>query len=175
MKCELCRSNEVSRVIQKIVDGSEQDVFVCNRCAMEECSGYSAAEPIDRLSTDGVSSKVPNVNVFMDATINVSGIISGKRCPECGFTVTCNSSYKNLGCPECYETFRKEIAERNLAAGYSGKRPQSVNGGVEIVSLKSQIEAAVREHRIDDVFRLKLALEDVESRGQRLRRSEGEP
>ncbi len=135
MKCEICHSNEVNRVIKKVVDGSEQDVFVCNRCAMEECSGYSAAEPIDRFSTDGVSSKVPNVNVFMDATINIAGIASGRRCPKCGFTITRNASYRNLGCPECYKTFRKEIMERNLAAGYSGKRPHSVNNGIEIVSL----------------------------------------
>lgn len=174
MKCELCHSNEVCRVIQKVVDGSEQDVFVCSRCALEECSGFSAAEPINRLSADRASSKVPNVNVFMDATINIAGIASGKCCPECGFTVQGSSSYKNLGCPECYKTFGKEIVERNLAAGYSGKRPHPVNDGIEIVSLKSQIEDAMRENRSDDVFRLKLALEDAESRGNRLRRSEGE-
>lgn len=174
MKCELCHSNEVRRVIQKVIDGAEQDVFVCNRCALEECSGYSAADPIDRLSSDGVSSKVPNVNVFMDATINIAGIASGKRCPKCGFTVTRNASYKDLGCPECYKTFGKEIVERNLAVGYCGKRPQPSTDGVEIVALKSQIEDAVRENRFDDVFRLKLELEDAESRGQRFRRSEGE-
>ena len=174
MKCELCQANEVSSVIKKVVDGAEQDVFVCNRCALVECSGYSAAEPIDRFSSDAVLSKVPNVNVFMDATINIAGIASGKRCPHCGFTVNGNSSYRNLGCPECYKTFGEEIMERNFVADYSGKRPQSPKEGVEIVALKSQIEDAVREQRFDDVFRLKLALEDAESRGARLRRPEGD-
>ncbi|MFO7936028.1 MAG: hypothetical protein R6V06_00225 [Kiritimatiellia bacterium] len=174
MKCELCQVNEVTRVIRKNIDGTEQDVFVCNQCAMQETSGYTAADTTDCAVTDGVSSKVPNAKVFMDATIRISGAASGRCCPKCGFTVRNESSYRHLGCPECYKIFGREIAERNFAAGYSGKRPQPVRSGVEIISLKSKIEAARREQRFDDVFRLKLALEDVESRGQRFRRSEGE-
>ncbi len=175
MKCELCQADEVRRVVQKAVDGVEQDVFVCNRCALVENSGCSAAEPTDRLSADTALAKVPNVKVFMDATINIAGIASGKICPRCGFTVTRNASYRTLGCPVCYKTFAKEIRERNLVAGYSGKRPHTPEDGVTIVALKSQIEDAVREKRFYDVFRLKLALEDAESRDKRFRRSEGEP
>ena len=169
MKCELCNLKNVNRAIKKLVDGVEQDFFVCNSCAMEEESGYSAGEAAESLKSDGREDMVPNVNVFMDATINIAagfGGVVGRRCPVCGFTVTKNSSYKNLGCPDCYKTFEKEIFERQLADGYSGKRPTEGDAGVEIVALKSQIEDAVRESRFDDVFRLKLQLEDAESRGK---------
>jgi len=176
MKCELCNSNKVDRAIKKLVDGVEQDFFVCNNCAMEECSGSSAGETAAALRHGGCDDIVPSVNVFMDATINIAsdfrGVV-GKRCRTCGFMVTRNSSYKNLGCPDCYKTFGKEIFERQLAEGYCGKRPPSGDARVEIVALKSQIEDAVRESRFDDVFRLKLQLEDVESRGRGLDRPEG--
>ena len=169
MKCELCNLNKVNRAIKKLVDGVEQDFFVCNSCAMEEESGYSAGEAAASLSRGGQEGMVPNVNVFMDATINIAagfGGVAGKQCPVCGFAVTKNSSYKNLGCPDCYKTFEKAILERQLADGYSGKRPPEGDSRVEIVALKSQIEDAVRESRFDDVFRLKLQLEDAESRGK---------
>jgi len=174
MKCELCQINEVTRAIRKVTDGCEQDVFVCNNCALVEESGYTAAEPMDRFSSDAVLTKVPNVHVFMDATIKVAGLSSGKRCPECGFTIDSNESFNNLRCPVCYKTFAREIAERNLVAGYRGKEPVKGKPGVEIVTLKSQIANAVREKRFDDVFPLKLALEDAESRLKRLKSSDGE-
>jgi len=177
MKCELCNSNEVNRAIKKIADGVEQDFFVCNKCAIEEGSGYSAGEFATSFRNGLRNEMVPNVNVFMDATINISaapGGVAGKRCSTCGFTVTKNASYKNLGCPDCYKTFEKEILERKLADGYSGKRPPEADSKIEIVALKSQIEDAVRESRFNDVFRLKLQLEDAESRGKGLGRPEGD-
>jgi protein arginine kinase activator len=176
MKCELCNSNEVNRAIKKIADGVEQDFFVCNQCAMEESSGFSG-DFAASLSHGLKNEMVPNVNVFMDATINISagpGGAAGKRCPTCGFIVTKNASYKNLGCPDCYKTFEKEILKRKLADGYSGKRPPEADPKIEIVALKSQIEDAVRESRFNDVFRLKLQLEDAESRGKGLGRPEGD-
>ncbi len=177
MKCELCNSKKVNRAIKKLVDGVEQDIFVCNNCAMEECSGSSAGETAAVLRRGGQDDSMPTVNVFMDATINIAadfGGVAGKRCPTCGFMVTRKSSYKNLGCPDCYKTFEKEIFERQLAEGYCGKRPPVAASRVEIVALKSQIEDAVRESRFDDVFRLKLQLEDAESRGRGLGRPEGD-
>ncbi len=174
MKCEICETHDVTRAIRKVVDGFEQDVFVCESCARVECSGYASTEPIDRFSPDGALSRVPNVKVFMDATIKIAGLNSGKRCPRCGFRLSGNASFRNLGCPACYKTFEQEIRERRLEGRYRGKRPQEPVDGIEIIALKSQIDDAVREQRFDDVFRLKLALEDVESRVKRLRSSEGE-
>ncbi|MDD2600925.1 MAG: hypothetical protein PHO37_17160 [Kiritimatiellae bacterium] len=173
MKCELCNSNQVDRAIKKRVDGVEEDLFVCNNCALVEGSGSSAraAMPV----AHGDDDIMPSVSVFMDATINISaefGGAAGKYCPTCGFRVRRDASFKNLGCPDCYKIFEKEICERQLAEGYSGKRLPSKDARVEIVALKSQIEDAVRESRFHDVFRLKLQLEDAESRGRGLGSSE---
>lgn len=167
MKCELCKLNKVSQAIKKTEDGLEQDFFVCGKCALKESSGGSGAE--SAVSGHAVHGAVPNVNVFMDATVDIAAAlrgVAGKRCPSCGFVVTENVSYRKLGCPECYKTFKKEIQKRQLADGYCGKRPQEADSKVEVVALKSQIEDAVRESRYDDVFRLKLQLEVVESRGK---------
>ncbi|MFA7173087.1 MAG: hypothetical protein WC340_06690 [Kiritimatiellia bacterium] len=175
MKCELCNSNQVDRAIKKQVDGIEEDLFVCNNCALEEGSRNSASEAVSVAS--GSDDIMPSVNVFMDATINISaefGGAAGKHCPTCGFRVRRDASFKNLGCPDCYKIFEKEIYERQLTEGYSGKRLPSKDARVEIVALKSQIEDAVRESRFHDVFRLKLQLEDVESRGRGLGRSQGD-
>jgi len=177
MKCELCSSNNVDRVIKRQVNGVEEELFVCNSCAIKANSGYSASDIAGALGQGGEDKGFPQVNVFMDATINIAagpGGVAGKRCPVCGFVVTKNSSYKNLGCPECYKTFEKEIFDRKLADGYSGKRPPESDAGVEVVALKSQIEDAVRESRYADVFRLKLQLEDAESRKKGLGRPKGE-
>lgn len=177
MKCELCKSNDVNRAIKKIAEGVEQDFFVCNQCALEEGSGYSAGDVAASLKYGGLDDAVPNINVFMDATINISahpGGVAGKRCPTCGFSVIRNASYKNLGCPDCYKTFEKEILKRQLADGYSGKRPAEADSQVEVVALKSQIADAVRESRFDDVLSLKLQLEDAESRGRGFGRTEGD-
>ncbi|MDA3925991.1 MAG: hypothetical protein PF904_14940 [Kiritimatiellae bacterium] len=176
MKCELCNLNEVEQAIRKIADGIEQDLFVCNKCAMQESSGCSMGKVASALNSGEQDDIVPDVNVFMDATINISADlgVAGKRCSSCGFTVTKNASYKNLGCPDCYKTFEKEILERQLADGYCGKRPPESDSRVEVVALKSQIEDAVRESRFDDVFRLKLQLEDAESRGRGLGSPEGD-
>lgn len=175
MKCELCNSNKVDRAIKTLVDGVEDDLFVCNNCALEQGSGGSASEVATIMRSD--DDIMPSVNVFMDATINISaefGGVAGKCCATCGFSVRRDASFKNLGCPDCYKTFEKEICERQLAEGYSGKRLPSKDARVEIVALKSQIEDAVRESRFHDVFRLKLQLEDAESRGRGLGRSEGD-
>lgn len=177
MKCELCNSNEVDRAIKKRVGKVEEDLFVCNNCALQEESGSSASETASVAQGDGQDDMMPSVNVFMDATINISaefGGTAGKRCLTCGFRVRRDASFKNLGCPDCYQAFEKEICERQQAEGYCGKRLPSKDARVEVVALKSQIEDAVRESRFDDVFRLKLQLEAVESRGRGLGRSEGD-
>jgi len=178
MKCEICHSADAEQAIRKNVDGHEQELYVCSRCAVDaqtaELSwktGPTQKKPPKKPSTSAkASDTLPElVGMILDATLEImnhSSLSQEAVCPHCGITRAEYRKASRLGCATCYETFAKElgglIADMHHHPQHHGKAPRRPAPSKEVRKLLRRLKAAEAEQRAKDVHELR---ENIRSLG----------
>ena len=101
MKCEVCRQKEAVIHVRQIIGSKTLDLYLCEDCAYKK--GISNSNDKIELSLSELLTGLSNIESIMD--IDVKNI----NCKECGLSLSDLKKGGRLGCPECYNTFRKEI------------------------------------------------------------------
>lgn len=101
-------------------------------------------------------------------------VASQSECRGCGFTLETFRKVGRLGCPQCYQAFSAEIAQRlpsmHKAPKHKGYIPE---GQVkqqailsELAGLSEDLEKAVSEERFEDAAALRDRISDLETQGE---------
>lgn len=142
MLCENCKKNNATTYFKQNINGNIQEVYLCSECAA-------------KLDMGGMSSSL--FDFFMPSQFRVRAEREQKKC-GCGTTFYNISKTGKVGCPDCYETFRNELAavlkKINGAKQHTGRCPQRFENGKTEDKKVSQPE--VKEENLEAKLRKEL-------------------
>lgn len=158
MLCENCKKNNATTYFKRNINGNIQEVYLCSECAA-------------KLDLGGMSSSL--FDFFMPSQFRVRAEREQKKC-GCGTTFYNISKTGKVGCPDCYETFKNELAailkKINGAKQHTGRCPERFKeGGSEKVcsvnseatventeeSLRKQLETAIKSENFEEAAKLR--------------------
>lgn len=148
MLCERCHNNPATAVLTQTVNGKTVTEHLCAECAY--LSGFTS---------------LFNGFPFSDllSSLARSRGTGGKRCPQCGVSLSEIVDSGHIGCAECYHTFRTELLPtiQNIhgKAVHTGKRPKSRRReavqAAQLEKLKSDMQLAVSQENFEAAARLR--------------------
>ena len=162
-KCDLCGNPAV--VHETTVDkksGLRQEVHLCDQCAREAGIALPGHEPIKQILTHfAITKPADKPTRSADKT----------ACPECGMTLMSFRQSHLLGCPQCYETFGRQLGpviERTQNGGthHVGKTPRRAGGSIDrqrlIQRLAKELDSAVAAEEYERAAELRDRLQSLE-------------
>ena len=172
MKCEICHKGDAKVAIHKIIDGKDNELYVCEECARQgpnpviEISDVSGRVlgKIDRKEFERKLSEA-----LFGAIFNVAGDeildFTDAKCPRCGMPRSEFRKNGRVGCGECYKVFANEIEPmiRDMHRGtvHVGKVPSFVARDHEISRVAAQLRSAIAEDRYEDAVVLRDRLNEL--------------
>lgn len=149
MICDLCKKNEATVHITKILNGDKKELSLCEKCSKEkgELNFYS---PID------ISSSFTFQNILSGIMEHVGSVGKDAKnsyiyCENCG---TNYSEFKQrglAGCSECYKSFSETInpiikrVQGNIE--HTGKIPKKLGRHIiekkKLLKLKEDLQKAI--------------------------------
>ena len=132
MLCELCHKNDAAGILhRKDAHGEDEELYVCKDCLKSSSDNANAAHTPETADTaiDTSDGEEPPAFIknFLDAAVGlIEGVAGGgmpkiKKCPQCGYTWEKIKSEKQVGCPDCWAQFGKEIRNEFLSGAYGPK------------------------------------------------------
>ncbi len=170
--CSSCQKNPSTIVLMDLDGGSvSSQQHLCSPCA-EKLGVVQPKTPL-KLSAD----------LLEDLLGSVQQKASQKRrepgCPGCGMTTQQFKNTGRLGCPRCYESFRDDLVPLlqrvHESSQHRGRLPGQLQAAPppmlrasapmeELVTLRKQLDDAVRGERYEEAASLRDALRRAEQR-----------
>ena len=146
MLCEECGQHEAEVIVTTVVNGQSTTRHLCRECVKKYKTGDIQAMLAAMLSAIGQKQQAPDI-----------------ACPRCGETYQEFQKTGMLGCPECYQAFRKEltplITRVQGRAQHAGRRPPVSEAEQKrlllMEELRTKMEAAVAEENFEEAARLR--------------------
>ena len=160
MKCDRCGQPSVYHSTL-IVNGVSQKTSLCRDCALKE-GVFTNQKP----------------SMFEDMFSSFADLLGFEQvenlvCPVCKTSLKEFKSTGKLGCPNCYDTFREEIANviKRIAPFETHKqetlKPKKVEKKLtkeeKIAALRAEMKQAVSEERYEDAAKIKKQIAKLES------------
>jgi len=149
MLCERCKKNEATYYYHENVNGAEKTWHLCRDCKEDmEKKGELGDVDLNMNSLfESFFSDPLKGSLFGSLFAPVrSQIQSGEKKCSCGMTLRELSSVGMVGCPDCYETFAKELA--GMVQGIHGRNTHKGRlpaGFREKLGVKQKIETLEKE------------------------------
>lgn len=160
-KCDRCGAPSVYHSTL-VVNGISQITNLCRECAIKE----------------GVFTEKPTT-VFEDIFSSFANALGFEQvenlvCPVCKTSLKEFKTTGRLGCPNCYEVFREEIANAiKKIAPFETHKQQSIKETKtvktkqtkeqKIADLKAEMAEAVKEERYEDAAKIKKQITKLEA------------
>ncbi len=158
MLCENCKKNNATTYFKRNINGNIQEVYLCSECAA-------------KLDMGGMSSSL--FDFLMPNQFRLRAEREQKKC-GCGTTFYNISKSGKVGCPDCYETFKNELAavlkKINGAKTHTGRGPErfktakvepqkteKVENAEENkeTTLRKQLEAAIKCENFEEAAKIR--------------------
>ena len=107
MLCEVCKKNEATVFITKIVNGNKQQLNLCEHCA-KEFDGFSSGQGMEFVSPFSFQNILSGLLDYIGEPPK-SNIDSDISCKNCGMTLRDFKETGILGCSECYKNFSSTV------------------------------------------------------------------
>lgn len=173
MLCQNCSKRVASVHFTKIVNNKKVELYLCEECAREKGkldmgTSFNFGMPF---SIDDFFSGIVGSNVNGQYMTHMPEI---KRCNVCGMTYEDFSKTGKMGCSECYNVFKDEIAPLvkriHGVVEHQGKVPEAVSGKLRIANeirmLKEQLQKSILNEEYEKAARLRDKIRQLESMGQ---------
>lgn len=163
MNCDKCGRPSVYHSTL-IVNGVSKATNLCRDCAIKEGVFESQTNMFDDM-----------LSVFSD--FFPFERVADVSCPVCKTTLREYRSTQRLGCANCYEAFREEIAGimKRIAPFTNHKQdkiltkaevPSTLSKQDKIEKLREQLRTAVKEERYEDAGKLKKQIQKLEANNE---------
>lgn len=166
MKCEICHKGDAKVAIHKIVDGKDNELYVCEECARqapvpEIAVSDASGHVIGKIDRQEFERKL--AEALFGAIFNVAGDeildLTDAKCPRCSLPRAEFRKNGRVGCAECYKVFANEIEPmiRDMHRGsvHVGKVPSAIVRDHEISRVSAQLRTAISENRFEDAAALR--------------------
>jgi protein arginine kinase activator len=157
MRCQICNKNEATIHLTEITEGIRTEMHICEHCAAEQDITVKSHIPINEL--------LSNLLAVQPTDEEISGVSEQKlACPICGFTLAQFRKEGVLGCPRDYDVFERSL-QPLIEKAHDGKTshcgkiplktPCDTKKQMELLSLRQQLEAAVRSEDYERAAQLR--------------------
>jgi len=181
MLCERCGKEEATVPVIKIVGGEFTVMHLCSKCAQEvtgeikkemESLFPSFPDLFSKMFSDFPSFHSEFFAPFEEEKVKPSEIVEIK-CPRCGLPYSDFRKTFQLGCSQCYETFKEQLEPilRRIHGSiiHKGKVPSKVPAKVkipkdEIEEMKKKLREAVKREEYEEAARLRDEIRVLEKR-----------
>jgi len=163
MRCQICQKNQATIHLTEITDGQRQEMHLCEVCAAEQGIALKSHVPINELLSGLLEAQPSDDELF--------GPSEGKSCPHCGFTLEAFRKEGVLGCPYDYEVFEKALlplierahgGKTRHCGKVPSKTPTDTKKQIEIMSLRRQLEVAVKNEDYETAAQLRDRIDQLE-------------
>ncbi|GAA5480948.1 UvrB/UvrC motif-containing protein [Haloferula sargassicola] len=164
MDCDKC-GKPAKVFLTQLVGGQVKKISLCNDCAQDsgvtDPTGFALA---DMLLAPGSPASAP---------LAPRPPSSGRRCPECGFTLEDLQRVRRFGCGTCYDTFRSEVDQmiRGMHKGteHRGKVPDGLYElqmrRQRLEELRQRLESAVEAENYEEAAGIRDEIRELETQG----------
>ena len=162
MLCEICKKNEATVHITKILNGEKQEFNICEECAKNK-QGLDVTTPFS----------VQNVlNGIMDYISQTAGKQNQVelKCENCGTTFSEFKKTGLLGCSECYKNFSSMlmpvIKRMQGNSQHIGKIPKKYGKDIaekrKILKLKEELQNAINSEEYEKAAEIRDAIRKIQ-------------
>lgn len=153
MLCQKCKKNQANVHLVKLVNGEKSDVWLCEECA-RKISDISLGIPMTSMNNESFQNIISGFFDSFDKKKETQKELKmDVICPNCGMRFSKFKKTFEVGCEECYSSFRdlidEEIKKVQGSTIHIGKMPLNITRNEErqlsIDELKDQLNKAVME------------------------------
>lgn len=162
-KCSRC-SKPATLHITEILQGTVQELHLCESCAQDYLSNPESAELSQE--AESLASKLSEL-----ATEQELDELDQLVCPNCGITFREFRSQGRLGCPHDYIAFSRELTpllenihgETQHTGKFPKRAPHASQRQYQLIKMRNQLRAAVEEEAYELAARLRDEIQTLES------------
>lgn len=151
MLCQRCKKNEATYNYVETINGNRFESHLCSFCYAE---------------LSGELNSHANSDIW--AGLFSEPVKREKKCPVCGTKFSDYERTGLLGCPNCYDIFRKEllpsiqrIQGRVNHVGKGDKNFDELGLHRRLKSLQEQLEVALKERRYAEAGRINAQINEI--------------
>ncbi len=172
MLCDRCHKREATVHFTQIVNGHRTEEHLCPECASQSRVMTSSA-------FGGMGSFMHSMfddSLFRDLWSDPLSQLRDLTCRSCGTTLDTFRKEGELGCPDCYETFRDSLKpffqKTQEGTKHIGKTPDTpAEEAPEAVSpevqrLKDKLAALVKEENYEEAARVRDEIKRLTEKGE---------
>jgi protein arginine kinase activator len=173
MLCDMCKENPATVHFVKVVNGTKQELNICEKCASKSQQGFGMG-----------------ADIKMDAPFTFQNILSGlvdyinkssqnvrtmeASCPKCGMSYSEFKQSGLMGCSQCYESFGPAIlpvikrVQGNVE--HIGKIPlkagKEIMGKKRLSELKEQLQRAILGEEYEKAAEIRDKIRELQNEGK---------
>jgi len=160
MVCDICGKNETTVHLTEIINNEVTKLHLCENCAREKASEmeehFGLADLLGGMADFGVQAEPEEM--------------SRLKCSNCGFTYMDFKKIGRLGCGECYEAFKKNLAPLlkriHGSEQHYGKAPIKAQKAVkvrdDIQGLRARLHKAVEMEEFEEAAKIRDQIKGLE-------------
>ncbi|MDO8525981.1 MAG: UvrB/UvrC motif-containing protein [Candidatus Omnitrophota bacterium] len=165
MTCDICAKREATVHLTEIVNDKVAKLHLCEECAREK-----GAEMEEHFGLSDLLAGLADLGAGIEPS---SG--DKVKCQACGFTYGDFKKVGRLGCGECYEAFKKQIAPLlkriHSADRHMGKVPltagKTVKDARTLQELRVRMEKAIQFEEFEDAANIRDQIRELEKKDRR--------
>ena len=167
MLCDVCHKKEATVHLTEIVNEKMTKLHLCEECAKEK-----GAEMEEHFGLSDLLAGLTDLGSTIEPDV-----METIKCRTCGFTYQDFKKVGRLGCGDCYDAFKAQLAPLlkriHGADRHVGKVPIMIGKTVKdtktLQDLKVKMEKAIQTENFEEAARLRDQIRDLE------RKDRGEP
>ena len=168
MLCDICGGNEATVHLTEIINDKMTKLHLCEGCARKK-----GGEMEEHFGLNDLLAGLADFGTQLETDVSAKA-----TCPNCGLSYTDFKRTGRLGCGDCYETFRKNLAPLlkriHGSDRHIGKTPRPVSKRPKVISekdraqeLRKKLQEAIRMEEFEEAARLRDKIRILETRPKR--------
>ena len=164
MLCDICGKKEATVHLTEIINEQVTKLHLCEECAKEK-----GAEMEEHFGLSDLLAGLSDMGPMPETEV-----VEAVKCPNCGFTYKNFSKIGRIGCGECYEAFKKQLAPLlkriHGADRHVGKIPlragKTAKDTKTLQELKMKLEKAIQTEEFEEAARLRDMIREMEKKNK---------
>lgn len=164
MLCDVCGKKEATVHLTEIINDQVTKLHLC-----EECARDKSVEMEEHFGLSDLLAGLADLGAQMEPQA-----IDKVKCPNCGFSYQDFRKIGRLGCSECYEAFKKQLAPLlkriHGADRHVGKVPLMIGKTVKetrnLQDMKMKLDKAIRAEEFEEAARLRDQIKELEKKSK---------
>lgn len=167
MKCQKCNKHMATIHLTEIVEGKRNEMHLCQDCAQDEGVAIKNQVPLNELLSSLLAAGSMDDQPGLDTG---SDLDASQECDLCGMSWDKFKKSSLLGCPNDYEVFSSQL-DGIISGSHEGnkvhvgktpsKADESTKRQVEFMSLKKQLEQALRKEDYETAAQLRDQIQEM--------------